>query len=151
MELLTYLYTKLNIIYKYPSLENSPLQTPFSCKLPSILPNINNQPSDTSPLDYIHTKLNNTAYIRELNTIQNFLYNNSYPIRPPKSPKIKKKYTTCPDLETPRQKLANFTYVGKETTYITKTFKNTNLKIAYRTNNSIEENLKQKIEPPTNF
>jgi regulator of PEP synthase PpsR (kinase-PPPase family) len=37
---------------------------------------------------------------------------------------------------------ATFTYIGKETTYITKLFKHTNLKITYRTNNSIEQNLK---------
>jgi hypothetical protein len=36
--------------------------------------------------------------------MQNILYNNSYPIRPPNTPKTKKKYTSDPDLETPRQK-----------------------------------------------
>ena len=42
------------------------------------------------------------------------------------------------DLETPRYKWATFTYIGKETTYITKLFKHKNLKITYKTNNSIE-------------
>jgi len=45
------------------------------------------------------------------------------------------------ELETPRYKWATFTYIGKETTYITKLFKHTNIKIAYVTNNSIELNL----------
>jgi len=39
-----------------------------------------------------------------------------------------------------------FNLFGKETTYITKVFKHTNLRIAYRTNNSIEENLKPKTQ-----
>jgi hypothetical protein len=125
MELLTSLYTKFNIIYKYPYLENPPLETPLSRTLPTILPNINIQPSDTTPLEYIHTyQLNNKANIREFNTIHNFQYN-SYPIRPPKTPRTKKKYETAPDLETPRQKWATLIYVGKETTHITKIYLHT--------------------------
>jgi len=34
-----------------------------------------------------------------------------------------------------------FTYIGKETTYITKIFERTNLQIVYHTNNSIRVNL----------
>jgi hypothetical protein len=34
-----------------------------------------------------------------------------------------------------------FTYIGKETTYITEIFEHTNLKIAHRTNNSVQEHL----------
>jgi len=36
-----------------------------------------------------------------------------------------------------------FTYIGKETTYITKIFKHTNIKIAYLTNNTIQGNNSQ--------
>ena len=39
---------------------------------------------------------------------------------------------------------AIFTYVGKETRFITQIFKNTNLKIAYKINNTIETLLKAK-------
>ena len=72
-----------------------------------------------SAIRYLHSRLhshqlNNKAYTQELNTIQKFLYKNSYPIRPPKTPKTTKKYTTDLDLETPRQKWATCTYVGKE-------------------------------------
>jgi hypothetical protein len=35
-------------------------------------------------------------------------------------------------------KWTKFTYVGKQTKYITKPFKNSNLKIAYKTENAIE-------------
>jgi len=34
-------------------------------------------------------------------------------------------------------KWATFTYMGKCTTYITKLFRNTNIKVAYKTNNTI--------------
>jgi len=40
----------------------------------------------------------------------------------------------------------SFTYIGQETTYITKLFKHTSLKIAHRTNNSTELNLKPKAQ-----
>lgn len=59
----------------------------------------------------IHThKLRNKAYNQEFNTMQNILYNNSYPIWPPNTPKSKKKYTTDPDLETSRQKWDTLIY-----------------------------------------
>jgi hypothetical protein len=41
-------------------------------------------------------------------------------------------------------KWITFTYTGKETTYITKLFKRTNIKIAFRTNNTIYSQLTQK-------
>jgi len=46
----------------------------------------------------------------------------------------------CPHKET------SFTYTGQETTYITKLYKHTSLKIAHRTNNSIQLNLKPKAQ-----
>jgi len=56
---------------------------------------------------------------------------------------MKHKQTT--HSEIPKYKWATFTYKGKETTYITEVFKCTNLKIAYPTNNSIQENLIPKL------
>lgn len=38
----------------------------------------------------------------------------------------------------PKPKGKKFTYVGKQTKYITKVFKNSNLRIAYKTNNTTE-------------
>ena len=35
------------------------------------------------------------------------------------------------------KKWVKFTYMGRETTYITKLFKNTSMKVAYATNNSL--------------
>jgi hypothetical protein len=79
-----------------------------------------------------------------MNFIHNILYNNSYPIQPVKTPKTNKKYTTNSDLEIPKQKWVTFTYTGKKTTFLTKIFKRSKLKIAYCTNNSIQRNLNPK-------
>jgi hypothetical protein len=46
--------------------------------------------------------------------------------------------------------LAKFTYVGKETRFITKLFKDTNIKIAFTTYNTIEKYLALKQEAPQN-
>jgi len=40
--------------------------------------------------------------------------------------------------DTQKEKWAKFTYVGKETRYINKIFKNTNVKVAFTTDNIIE-------------
>ena len=69
--------------------------------------------------------------------IHNILYNNSFPIQPWKTPYSKqnllKKLTNGNT-----KKRATFTYIGKETTYITKIFKHANTEIAYRTSNTIQ-------------
>lgn len=44
----------------------------------------------------------------------------------------------------PQPKWAKFTYVGKQTKYILKVFKNSNLKIAYKTNNTTKRLLNVK-------
>jgi hypothetical protein len=59
---------------------------------------------------------------------------------PPKNPPHLREITTRNKPKTTStQKWATFTYVGKETTYITNLFKNTDLNIAMRTNNSIQK------------
>jgi len=64
-----------------------------------------------------------------------------------------------PDL-TPKQqqisttlehKWATFTYVDKETTYITNIFKHSGLRVAYRTNNTIRKHLIHKNQDLINF
>jgi len=47
-----------------------------------------------------------------------------------------------------KQKWAKFTYIGKETKFITKLFKSTNVKIAFTTNNTIEKYLAVRQETP---
>ena len=59
---------------------------------------------------------------------------------PPKNPPHLKKITTPNKPKTTStQKWATFTYVGKETTFITNLFENTDPKIAMHTNNSIQK------------
>ncbi|PNF32639.1 hypothetical protein B7P43_G15497 [Cryptotermes secundus] len=69
----------------------------------------------------------------EKNTIKNILHNNGYDTN------IIKRSN-----QTKRKKWAIFTYSTKEVTKITKLFKVTQIKIAFRTRNTIENILKQK-------
>jgi len=75
--------------------------------------------------------LQHEEYQHEMNIIHNILQNNSFPIKPhilkpakPKDPKMPKKW-------------ASFTYIGREISYITNIFRQTGLKIAHRTKNTI--------------
>jgi len=78
--------------------------------------------------------LQHKEYQHELNIIHNILQNNSFPIKPhkphilkpakPKDPKRPKKW-------------ASFTYIGRETSYITNIFRETDLKIALCTKDTI--------------
>jgi hypothetical protein len=90
---------------------------------------------------YIQSKTHHHHHEHELNIIHNILHNNSSPIKP---------HTPKPaqptDPKTP-QKWASFTYVGKETSYITNIFRQTDLKIAFRTKNNIGNLLTHKNSP----
>jgi hypothetical protein len=95
-------------------------------------------------LTFLYNRLNTyqlhtEEYKQEENIIHNILHNNSFPIRPIKARMHKHNHTTPPPTQSP--KWATFTYTGKETTYITNLFKQTNMKIAFRTRNSILNHL----------
>jgi hypothetical protein len=51
----------------------------------------------------------------------------------------------------PLLKRITFTYIGKPTTFITKIFKHTNIRIAYQTNNTIQGTLTPKAHNHKNF
>ena len=72
--------------------------------------------------------------LHELNIIHNILHNNSFPIRPHKPPTLNTRKQVTP---RPTQKWASFTYIGKETSYITNIFRRTELEIAFRTTNAL--------------
>ena len=79
--------------------------------------------------------LQQDLYNHELNTIHNLLHNNGFPIKPQQPPthnptRITKKKTT-------KQKWASFTHIDKGTSYITNLFRKTQLRIAFRTTNTI--------------
>jgi len=92
--------------------------------------------------------LQQRKYQQELNIIHNILHNNSFPIKPHKP------QTPNPDKPTnthTTQKWANFTYIGKETTYITNIFKRTDLKITFRTTNTLASLLTHKDRAPDKY
>ena len=53
------------------------------------------------------------------------------------------------DKDNQKNRWAKFTYCGKETRMITKLFKNTNVKVTYRTKNNLEKLLKATQYPGT--
>ena len=122
----------------------------------SIIPYTSNHPTQQkyAAVRFLSNSLNShglqeQTYKQELNVIHNILYNNSLPITPPNQPPNN---TTRQQLtQSSRHKWATFTYIGKETLYITNTFKHTDLKIAFRTNNTIENLLKQRNRIPNKF
>jgi len=116
----------------------------------TIIPYTSNHPTQHkyAAIRYLYNRLNThdllkEDYAKEENIIQNIIHNSSFPIHPRKPPthKTRKHIDTT---QAPPQKWATFTYVGKETTFITNIFKRTNLKIAFRTNNAIGDKLMHK-------
>jgi len=91
-------------------------------------------------------QLQNKEHQKEENTIHNILHNNGYPILG----HTRKSFRTQPHNQEPPQvsqpaapptKWCVFTYFGKETLNLTKIFKHTDLRIAYRTNNTLQKHL----------
>jgi len=88
-------------------------------------------------------------YQHELNIIHNILHNNAFPIKPHKPSTHKPTRPTAP--RTTKQKWTSFTYAGKETSYITNLFRKIELKIAFRTTNTIGNLLSHKNPTPDKF
>jgi hypothetical protein len=86
--------------------------------------------------------LQENEYQQDLNVIHNILYNYSFPIKPQKQTAHTK--TRQQTTQTSKSKLAAFTYVGKEMSYIKNIFKQTELKIAFWTNHNIGNLLRHK-------
>jgi len=88
----------------------------------TIIPYTSNHPSQHkyAAIRFLYNRLNTynlqpTEYLQEENTIHNILYNNEFPIKPHKSHQPKPQNT---HMQT--HIWITFTYIGKETTYITK-------------------------------
>jgi hypothetical protein len=102
----------------------------------------------------MHTyNLTTTDLQQEKDIIHQILISNKYDptslqIRQKK--KQNKEITNHKQRNTEKTKWAKFTYVGKETKYITKVFKKSNVKIAFTTNNTIGKLLTTKQETATN-
>jgi hypothetical protein len=117
----------------------------------TIIPYSSNHPTQHkyAAIKFLYNRLNTynlqeNKYKTEENTICNIMQNNDFPIRP-YHPPPPRKTTIAPDerMTTTIQKWATFTYVGKETTFITNLFKKTDVGIALRTNNTIQRLLVQ--------
>jgi hypothetical protein len=89
-------------------------------------------------------KLTPESRLKERDNIQQILLNNKYSAS--SLEKFNKEKRIGQDIQ--RKKWAKFTYIGKETRFITKPFKNTNAEIAFTTNNTIEKPLTIKQETP---
>jgi hypothetical protein len=93
-------------------------------------------------------ELNHENKEKEKNTIQHILHMNKFDI----SLADKLTHTPFKREEQPLKdkKWANFTYIGHETKYITKLFKDSAIKATFTTNNTITKILAIKTEPPKN-
>ena len=121
----------------------------------TIIPYTSNHPTQHkyAAIRFLYHRLNTynlqkQEHDRELNIIHNILYNNAFPIKNQNS------HTHNTQEEHPpktQQKWATFTYTGKETTYITNIFKQTDIKIAFRTNNTLDRLLSIKEPAPDKY
>ena len=93
-------------------------------------------------------ELHDEEYQQEENIIH-ILYNNFFPINTKKHP-----YHTPRQLQTsqpPKHERTTFTYAGKETRYITNLFTHTDLRTAFRTDNTIHNLLMHRNQIPEKF
>jgi hypothetical protein len=79
---------------------------------------------------------------KEEQQIETILINNNYPQNIHKNNKRKLNKNTTNNTE--KKKWATFTYIGKETRTIVKLFRNTDMKVAYRTTNTIQNHLRER-------
>jgi hypothetical protein len=121
----------------------------------SIIPYSSNHPKQRkyAAVKFLYNTLNSYGlqeqeYKQELNIIHNILRKNSFPITPQKHPR--NNTTRQQSTLMTRHKWVTLTYTGKETMYITNAFKHTDLKIAFRTNSTIE-NLNRGTRSQTSF
>jgi hypothetical protein len=116
----------------------------------TIIPYTSNHPTQHkfAAIRFLYNRLNTydlptEEYKQEEQIIHNILSKNSFPAHPQKAPNLRQKKQTEPN-PIEKQKWATFTYIGKETTFITNIFRRTNIKIAFRTKNTIGNKLLHK-------
>ena len=101
----------------------------------------------------IHTyNLNHLQEQKEIDIVKQIINNNKYNTsllnRIGKNIKQRQRY----EQENQNQRWVNFTYIGRETRYITNHLKNTYLKVAYTTNNNLRKLLEmQETQKPNKF
>ena len=118
----------------------------------TIIPFSSNHPTQHkyAAIRFLYNRLNTynlqeNKYKTEENTIHKIMQNHDFLIHP-YHPPCPRQTTVTPDkrMTTTIQKWATFTYIGKETTFITNLFKKTNLGIALCINTTIQRLLMQR-------
>ena len=112
----------------------------------TIIPYTSNHPTQHkyTAVKFLYNRLNSyylhkKKYQQVVNISHNILHNNFFPIRPLNPPIFMPKQQR--DLPTPKHRWATFTYISKETAYVTNIFRRSDLRIAYCTNNTIHNHL----------
>jgi hypothetical protein len=113
----------------------------------SIIPHNSNHPPTHkfAAVKYLYNRLDKyhlqqDEHQLELQTIQTILHNNNFPIYPYKPKKRTKSTVTS----SPEHKWAVFSYIGKETSFITNIFRNSGIKTTFRTTSNVGTLLTQK-------
>jgi hypothetical protein len=121
----------------------------------TLIPYTSNHPLQQkyAAIRFLYDRLNSyhlqgKEYRLEENIIHNILHNNFYPILPQKP---NHNHGSQSQNSQNKQKWCTFTYIGKETTYITKIFKHSNIKVADRTNNTLQKHLTHSIQNHDKF
>jgi len=119
-----------------------------------IIPKDSCHPTEQKPaaIRYFTNKINtyDLDYTRkqtETNTVKQIVHNNKF------DTSILNRFNignTKREKYNRQKRWAKFTYIGKETRQVTKLFKNTNVKVAYMTNNNLEKLLKPQNTPQPN-
>jgi hypothetical protein len=116
----------------------------------TIIPYTSNHPAQhkQAAIRFLYNRLNSyqltdKEYLHEQNIIHNILFNNGFAITDRKMERRQLQVQRTQPITQPitQKKWCTFTYVGRETAYITKLFRHTNLKIAYRTVNTLQKHL----------
>jgi hypothetical protein len=114
----------------------------------TLIPYTSNHPEQHkhAAIRFLYNRLNcyqllREKYQHEENVIHNILHNNCFPIRKQKQKQKRKLLQSQNSQSHNTKKWCTFTYIGKETLFITKIFKHANLQIAYRTNNTLRKHL----------
>jgi S-ribosylhomocysteine lyase LuxS involved in autoinducer biosynthesis len=124
----------------------------------TIIPYTSNNPTQHkyAAIKFLCNRLNSydlhwEEYQHEVDVIHSILYNNSFPVKPQKPSHLTRKQQQQQPSPTPKNKWATFTYIVKQTTYITNIFRQTDLRIAYCTNNILHNHLIHRIQHPDKF
>ena len=128
----------------------------------TLIPYTSNHPIQQkyAAVRFLYNRLNSyhlqdKEHQQERNIIQSILYNNSFPVQiqnpldnhsshPKNLLQVQKpldNHSSQPQNPLNKKKWCTFTHIGKETTFITKIFRHSDIKIAYRTNNTLQKHL----------